>query len=226
MKPRESNLIGQISKTLLLTLALLAVFVVLGNAATSAQEPEATTTSSEETVTIDTTGDQELKIVPESYQYVAVAGDNMSKLTRRSVDLYDQADDSIELTYAQVIFAETNIVQDAGPRLLDVGDSFEVPTSQIEKYIAEAPGLTEAQLAAWDGYAQNATFELEHITPTNVPLTEDGSLDRDYTPTDTDTEPDAETSETTSNESIYWWIVGLAVVVVLAFLLWPTNKKD
>lgn len=219
--------LGQISKTVLFTAMLLAAFVFLGNASTSAQEPEGNqSSSSEETVTVDTTGDQDLKIVPDEYEFVAVAGDNMSKLTRRAIDLYDQADETIELTEAQVIYIETNIVQSYGPKLLDIGDNFLVQRTDIEKYISMAPGLNDAQLAAWDSYAQTASFELNYIIPTNVPLTDNGDLDISYTPNTTQPTDTNSTDDAGTNASAYWWVVGAAVVLVLAFLLWPKQKNE
>lgn len=178
----------------------------------------------EETIIIDTTGDTEIAVVPDSYQYIVQPNNNMSILARRSITLYDQGNDTIELTEAQVIFIETNIVQEMGPRLLDVNENFEVTKDLIEKYVAEAPGLSETTLAAWDGYAQNATFELSDITPINVPLNDDGSLDITYTaPTiQNDTEP--QPAESTSTPA-YWWVIGLVAIVGLTFILMPSQNK-
>lgn len=219
------QILGQISKTVLFTTILLVAFVFLGNASTSAQEPEQVqSASSAETVTVDTTGDQDLKIIPDEYKFVAVAGDNMSILTRRAIDLYDQADDSIKLSKAQVIYIETNIVQSNGPRLLDIGDSFSVKRANIEKYISMAPGLSEAQLAAWNSYAQRASFELNDITPTNVPLTDNGDLDVSFTPNTSQPTVSDNASNTETGASAYWWVVGAAAVLGLGFLLWPKRK--
>ncbi len=226
---RKQNIQAQgwiLIKTLIISIVVMTGLFVANQTYVYAHEGEDATpavVSEEETIIIDTTGDTEMAVVPDSYQYIVQPSNNMSILARRSITLYDQANDTIELTEAQVIFIETNIVQEMGPRLLDVNENFEVTKDLIEKYVAEAPGLSEATLAAWDGYAQNATFELSDITPTNVPLTNNGNLDVTYTPTVTQDVPDqpAETSSTPA----YWWIIGLAAIVGVTIILMPNQNK-
>jgi len=213
-------------KTLIISFGVLTGLLLLAQTQVSAQtESSTTTTAEEETIIVDTTGDNEVAIVPDSYLYIAQECDNMSILVRRSVTLYDEGNDSIELTQAQVIYIETNIVQEMGPRLLDVGENFEVTRSLIEKYVALSPGLSEAALTAWDGYVSAATFELAEITPTNVPLNDDGSLDTTFTPSPVVQDTSDQPAETSSSTPAYWWIIGLAAVVGLTFMLAPNRSK-
>ncbi len=211
-------------KTLIISFGILSGLFLLSQGYVNADGGEAATTTESETITIATTGNNEVAVVPDSYQYVVEPDDNMSKIVRRSVTLYDQGNDSIELTEAQVIYIETNIVQEMDPRLLDINEDFEVTRSLIEKYVALAPGLSEATLAAWDGYAKNATFELAEITPTNVPLNDDGSLDTDYTPPPVVQDTPEQTTDTSSTPA-YWWIIGLLAIVAVVFVLMPSQNK-
>ncbi len=216
-------------KTLIISFGILSGLLLLSQSYVGAHENETVNPAGNETVTIDATDaakSSELAVAPKNFQYVIEPSNNMSEIVRRSVTLYDQGNDQVEFTKAQVIFIETNIVQEMGPRLLEINEEFEVPKSLIEKYAALAPGLSEATLALWDRYAATANFELTGITPINVPLVDDGSLDVDYTPppvTATDTPEKTAETETVAG---YWWVIGLlAIIAVVLALRRRPNKK-
>lgn len=202
----------------------MAGLFLLNQTLVNAQDIEAVTTNSDETVVVDTTGDQDVAIVPDSYDYIVAPNDNMSILVRRSVTLYDEGNDSVKLTEAQVIFVETNVVQEMGPRLLDVHEEFEVSRLLIEKYVAQTADLSAATEQAWGGYAKSATFILDDITPTNVPLNDDGSLDTDYTAPVVQKDTEQQPTESSSTPA-YWWIIGLAAIAGLTFILMPNQNQ-
>ncbi len=217
--------IWAIIKTLIVPIAVLVGLFLFGNTQVSATSDTtvAHENTSSETTATDSVNDDDVAVIPDVYRYVVQPLDNMSKLTRRSITLYDEGNDSMELTQAQVIFVETNVVQDLGPKLLDIDESFEVSREMIEKYTVLAPGLSETTQAAWDNYASTATFELADMTPLNVPLNDDGSLDTDYAPPtvqDTTQQP-TETSSTPT----YWWTIGIVALLVVSVVLWPKQNR-
>lgn len=213
-------------KTLIFSFGVLVVLFLLTQGYAYAHEDESgATTTTEETVHVDTTGDDNIAIIPASYNYIVQPCGNMSVLVRRSVTLYDEGNDSIELTQAQVLFVETNVVQQMGPRLLDINENFEVSTSLMENYIAQAPGLSAAAINAWDGYASTANFALDDITPTNVPLNDDGSLDTEYNPAPAQ-ENEAPDTDSSSSTPVYWWLIGLGAVILITVMMTPKRHDN
>lgn len=213
-------------KTLIISIVALAGLFAVSQAYVYAEgetTPTAETTSGE-TVVIDTTGGDDVAVVPDSYHYIVQPCDNMTKLVRRSITLYDDGNDAIKLTEAEVIFIETNIVQEMGPRLIDIDENFEVDRTLIEKYVEQIPGLSQTAQAAWSRYADTATFELAQITPTNVPLNDDGSLDTEYTPPVVQDTSDQTTDS--SSTPAYWWLIGLVAIVAVTLILWPSQDKN
>ncbi len=211
-------------QTLIISFGILAGLFLFNQTLVAAHGVETATANSDETVVVDTTGDQDIAIVPDSYNYIVAPNDNMSILVRRSVTLYDEGNDSVELTETQVIFVETNVVQEMGPRLLDVHEEFEVSRLLIEKYVAQTADLSEATEQAWGGYAKSATFILNDITPTNVPLSDDGSLDTDYTAPVVQKETVQQPAESSSTPA-YWWLIGLVAIAGLTFILMPNQNQ-
>lgn len=219
---------GIIIDLVVVALVAIALLIIIGTSRAIATEPQTTsiqTSATPVTVIIDTTGSSDLAIVPVNYNFITEPGDNMSKLVRRAITLYDQSDDTSTFSSAQIIFMETNTVKELGPRLLDINQSFDVPRNLIEKYAEQATELSTETQSAWDRYAQVATFELGDITPTNVPLTDDGDLDTAYAPPTPPLDTTTDDSTATSTSSAYWWLAGLAVVVVLAFIFRPPRTK-
>lgn len=180
-------------------------------------------TSSNETVVVDTTGGDSVAVVPDSYNFIVEPCDNMSILVRRSIMLYDEGNDAIALSESEVIFIETNIVQEMGPRLIDIDEDFQVDRLLIEKYVEQIPDLSQTARTAWGGYADTATFKLTDITPTNVPLNDDGSLDTEYTAPVVQDISD-QTSDTSSTPA-YWWLVGLLALAAVTLILWPNQNR-
>lgn len=218
-----------LTKTLILTGVLFTALVIWGSSpAASDQESFATNTqNTPEIVVTDTTGSPDVAVLPESYDFIVQTGDNMSKLVRRAIGLYDQALPDVELTNEQSMFAETNVVQEMGPRLLDVDEKFSLQRNLIEKYVVQVADLTQNQQAAWKIYSDRASYQINHITPTNVPLTKDGNLDTTFVAPTVDEEKTT-TDAPSENGAIpiYWWIIGIISISAVAVILWPKISKN
>lgn len=175
-----------------------------------------------------TPNDQAEKIVEEFDVYTAVQGDNVTELVRRSIIEFDQTNDEIELTAAQVVFAETNIVQEmmCGD-VLHVGQEVSVSKSKIENYSNKSLDLATTEIANWDLYAQNASLVLSDRTAASNAVAqnstsgegegsgiatnddqEDGSGDSEVSDSE-----EAKDEDSSSSSNWYWWIVGGSAVV-------------
>lgn len=173
-----------------------------------------------------------------NYEYNVAAGYNMSILARRSVQLYDETNDDLTLTNPAVIYAETNIVQELGPRHLAVGERFVVPYKMVESYAASSQQLSDRVLSLWEKYARRASFSTSHINPVsgggqsdanqdgsagddpgdeNV-TSEEGSADEEANNNGTAGEEAAGDSESDQDENgsnLIWTILALVVLLVL-----------
>ncbi len=115
--------------------------------------------------TPDTAADQEATETQatDDYTYVTPRGGSLSLLCRRSLQLFDETHEDITLSKAQTIYAETNLVQEMGPRLLDVNERVVVPYRLVDRYATSSQDLSARILALWQRYASRARFELSDI---------------------------------------------------------------
>jgi hypothetical protein len=147
--------------------------------------------------------------------------DSLTKLVRRSLLVYDQENNEIELSQAGIIFAETNIVQTMGAYLLDIGDEVIISYDEVSEYAHKSLELSNSQIAAWSVYIPDVDFGLSHTQqPTNLQEFVDevsGDL-LSGEPAD-----DIETDESNSVSAV-WWIIGVGSVVVVWYLLWHREE--
>lgn len=137
--------------TSMLTFVLLASVLVFGGGSASAQEivqeqpdktPETTQTS--------------------NFNYVAQPGDSYSLMARKAIQTYGITN-KVNLSNAQIIFAETNLTQAAGSPVLVKGQKVEIKQADVKNWIEKAQKLTKEQQAAWDVYAKNANFNTNNV---------------------------------------------------------------
>ncbi len=84
----------------------------------------------------------------DAYSYVAGQGESFTGVARRAVAALNS-----ELSTAERVAAETKLSQDAGAKLLDVGQSIKLDKSTVEAAVKWAKGLSVEQKAAWQPYA-------------------------------------------------------------------------
>ena len=163
---------------------------------------------SDETQEFSNSNQQPPSISFGSYIYQVQTGDNLTYLTRRSIQLYVTEDNNMELGIPQVIAAETHVVQDLGAFELEVGQEVNIDVTLVAQYVKQASLLDEASKNRWATYAP-IKESLDSIQPLAVPqsLEFEGMSDQtqitvetvDQTGTDEATNTDQ--TETTSSAS-------------------------
>lgn len=208
-----------LKKMALMTLALLAISAFAFSSQARAQAEEVTP------------GDQAEKTVEEYDVYTVIEGDNVTELVRRSIIEADQSDDSYKLNAAQVVFAETNIVQEMMcDGVLHVGDEVSVSKSKVLSYSQASQDLSQPALDNWNVYAQNVSLDLPDRTIAQNSANGGSSIsvnqgsgsgvaadeieageNSDEDSSENDDEDD--NKDGSSNSNWYWWIIGGGAVL-------------
>jgi hypothetical protein len=170
--------------------------------------------------------------IPEEYSFEVASGDNQTLLVRRSIQLYDMADGSVELSEAQTIYIETNVVLDMGARdLIYPQQILEVMSQLIASYADSSQTLGASALAAWQVYAELADFDIAQISPQNVALSDDGQVVENHAsqeePVFTSDESASEASETEDNNwSVWLAVAGTAAIVWYGWLRFRDTRSN
>jgi hypothetical protein len=96
------------------------------------------------------------------YRYQAQPGDSYTLMARKAVQTYGLKHE-VNLSLAQIIYAETNMAVEAGSPQLEIGQQVEVAESVIEQWVERAQELSDEVEAAWDYYAQFADFNTDFV---------------------------------------------------------------
>ena len=169
--------------------------------------------------------------IPEHYLYLVESGQNQTLLVRRSAQLYDLADGSLELSPAQLIYVEHHVVKDMGARdLIYPQESIEVMSKLIAKYAAASQELSPAALAAWQAYAEQVDIELDDITPQNAEVVDgqvvpadEGAEDAPEFTADNET---LQEDDSQNDSDWYWWLVAAAVAAFLWYGWLGANQPE
>jgi hypothetical protein len=214
---------------LIILLCLVGIVFVEDHAVFAQAEVESEST---DTVTDTNTNTQ---YIPDTYNFSVVETNNMSLLVRRAIQLYDQAQPDIELSQAQVIYAETKTIKlIKASDLIYPGDKVEIDSSTLEGYALSSQDLSETSLKAWQVYADNASFDLGNIKADNVthddsgkvvpaPTQSSDSNDEELPPLTDLTKPQTDTNDNT-NSSWAWWFIGGGTVALLWYSLWRRQE--
>lgn len=133
--------------TLTLSLILLGVTLVI--------KPTIQVSAEGDDGTAETTTQTEVSSV---YTYTAQAGDSYTVLARKAVQTYG-LENKVNLSGAQIVFAETNLTKDAGSPTINLGQKVEFKKDTVKSVIEKAQKLTDAQKKAWDYYVQFVDFD-------------------------------------------------------------------
>lgn len=211
-------------KASLIVAGLAAVFVWVGaTPQASAQEAQPEPQPTEQTSAP----------APTQYEFIAQPGNSMSVMARRAVQLYDQKTEAVNLPEPCIVMAETNIVQNLGPRWLAVEENFKIDESLVADFAQKANNLTEEQRAAWKVYSDNAEFNLTDVKLASEVVAaqnaadgisaegESNSGDQASTTDQNSADTTNESQSGTTNGSApwYWWVVGAGTIGALYYLL-------
>lgn len=97
-----------------------------------------------------------------TYDYTAQVGDSYAKIARKAVQTYGIIND-VDLSEAQIIYAETRLTKEAGEPLLEVGEAVAISESAIASTVEAAGELDEATEALWADYAVGVDFNTDAV---------------------------------------------------------------
>lgn len=207
--------------------AVIGVWFAGGNTAVAQTEVQVTNTQTQTS--------------QDSYEFNVVKDNSLHKLARKAVQLYDQSTDSVSMDEAKILYAETNIVQSIGARLLEVGERVKIDKKIVADFCTKAQSLSESQKSAWAAYATNVDFALKDVTVANAVATIADSSTESTEKTDTSTtegdkKPEEkkeeakkdgkESSASNSGTPWYWWLIGIGTVGALYYLLGGRSQKE
>jgi len=210
----EINIKSKLGLVVSLILATACTMILLSMTSQSVQAQE-----NEETLQVV---DQTI-LISQDYRFTAQPCDSLTKLVRRAIITFDDANDNIALTEEGIIYAETNIVQDMGAYLLDVGDKVVVSGEAVEKYATNSGNLSPEQIAAWGIYVPKVDFDLERTQePENL---DEVISDTNDNNTDVTIDVDEEDNDSGGDSvSALWWFAGIGSAVVIWYLLWKREE--
>jgi hypothetical protein len=206
----------------LLAMALL-VTVVAPQVALAQETPDSGAGTDQETTEQQASDD---------YTYDTPRGGSLSLLCRRSLQLFDEANEDVSLSKAQTIYAETNMVQDMGPRLLDVNERVVVPFRLVDRYATSSQDLPARLIALWERYARSARFELSSIKTTTQVRAEREAADEKKDAANgetgagneaTDAAKDTSAKTNTGSSTRLWWALLIGAVVYAAWTI--SNRR-
>lgn len=85
------------------------------------------------------------------YSFTTAAGDNYTYLARKAVQTYAKAN-SVELSKAQIIAAETKLAEKAGWVAVDVNQKVTLANADVKSAVDEVKAFNAEQKAAWAVY--------------------------------------------------------------------------
>ncbi len=100
------------------------------------------------------------------YTYTAQVGDTYTQLARKAIQTYG-IDNNVNLTQAGIVFAETNLTQEAGAGELAVEQEVTIEGDLVKKWVEAAGELSEAEQKAWDVYVPFVDFNTDNVGQKN-----------------------------------------------------------
>ena len=95
---------------------------------------------------------------PASYSFSAQSDDNYSVLARKAVQIYG-LENKVNLSAAQIVFAETRMTLEAKSPVLNGGQKVEIKKDTVKSWVEKAQKLTDVQEKAWNYYVQFVDFD-------------------------------------------------------------------
>lgn len=136
----------------LLLVAALACGVIVFNGTT------ATAQGNEESVQEQTETAEQENVNTGSYEYTAKSGDSYTVLARKAIQTYGIVN-SVELSPAQIIYAETNLTLEADSPLLNVREEVSIDGNLVEAWVKKAQNLNPKAEKMWQPYVADVDFD-------------------------------------------------------------------
>jgi hypothetical protein len=96
------------------------------------------------------------------YEYTAQPGDSYTLIARKAVQTYGLKNE-VDLSKAQIIYAETNLVRAAGSPELNVGSVVTVDEITVQQWVERAGELSAEAQTEWEMYARYAEFNTDNV---------------------------------------------------------------
>lgn len=160
---------------------------------------------------------------PNSYEFIAQEGDNLTILVRRSIQLYADAKNT-SMAPSAILYCETNTVKQLGSKQIDVGEHVDVPFDVIQKYIVSSRELTKTQKDAWGIYEAQADFELWGVEPSNKAVAQQAATPRTSS-TFTDNAASVETESSSASPSWPWLVMVVGVLAIAVYFILQRKAK-
>ena len=97
-----------------------------------------------------------------NFDYVAQPNDSYSLMARKAIQTYG-INNNVNMSGAQIIFAETNLTKVAGSPVLSLGQQVTIDGNLVAEWVKNAQALTEQQQTLWQSYANNANFNTDAV---------------------------------------------------------------
>jgi len=97
-----------------------------------------------------------------TYTYEAQPGDAYTEIARKAIQTYG-IENSVNLSGAEIIFAETGMTREAGSPALNVGQAVQVSKDTVKKWVEEAQKLDDATEARWNKYVPFVDFNTNNV---------------------------------------------------------------
>lgn len=97
-----------------------------------------------------------------NYSYIAQPGDSYSVMARKAIQTYG-VNNKVNLSQSRILYAETNLTQEAGSPLLIQGQKVEITQSTVKSWVDKAKALSNDQAAQWDMYTTGVNFNTNNV---------------------------------------------------------------
>jgi hypothetical protein len=98
----------------------------------------------------------------DTHSFTAQAGDSYTKIARKAVQIYG-INNTVNLSGAQIVAAETYLTREAGSPELNVGQKIELTNDAVKAAVEKAQGLDDAAKALWDRYVKYVDFNTNNV---------------------------------------------------------------
>ena len=161
LKTLDRNIIIFVAIIALLVVGLFAVnsddTSITANESVNAQEADNAPTEQQP----ENSENTETNASP-GYSYAAQPGDSYTKMARKAIQTYG-IENNVNLTPAQIIYAETTLTKSAQAKELNIGEEVSFGAGALKGVIEDAASLDETAEANWERYVQFVDFNTDSV---------------------------------------------------------------